>query len=77
MLYVGYVSWSTVTLFQKSAAQVLTEGSGDARANLMEAIRQAGGSEKAKLRSAKDLKIEAKKKKQVGLKKMFAGKSVP
>jgi hypothetical protein len=31
----------------------------------MEAIRQAGGSEKAKLRSAKDIKIEAKKKKQV------------
>lgn len=30
----------------------------------MEAIRQAGGSGKAKLRSAKDLKIEAKKKKQ-------------
>jgi hypothetical protein len=72
MLYVGCVSWSTVTLFQKSA-----EGSGDAHANLMEAIRQAGGSGKAKLRSAKDLKIEAKKKKQVGLKKMYAGKSVP
>jgi hypothetical protein len=34
----------------------------------MEAIRQAGGSGKAKLRSAKDLKIEAKKKKQVGFK---------
>jgi hypothetical protein len=31
----------------------------------MEAIRRAGGSEKAKLRSAKDIKIEAKKKKQV------------
>ena len=31
----------------------------------MEAIRQAGGSGKAKLRSAKDMKIEAKKKKQV------------
>jgi hypothetical protein len=54
---------------------VHTGSSGDARANLMEAIRQAGGSEKAKLRSAKDLKIEAKKKKQVGL-KMYIGKSV-
>lgn len=37
---------------------------GDARANLMESIRQAGGSGKARLRSAKDRKIEVKKKKQ-------------
>jgi hypothetical protein len=37
----------------------------------MEAIRQAGGSGKAKLRSAKDLKIEAKKKKQVGFKNVY------
>jgi len=50
-------------LFQKSTA--LPVESSDARANLMEAIRQAGGSGKAKLRSAKDMKIEAKKKKQV------------
>jgi hypothetical protein len=53
------------TLFQKYTA-LPVENSGDARANLMEAIRQAGGSGKAKLRSAKDMKIEAKKKKQVG-----------
>jgi hypothetical protein len=50
-------------LFQKSTP--LPVESSDARANLMEAIRQAGGSGKAKLRSAKDMKIEAKKKKQV------------
>jgi len=50
-------------LFQKSTA--LPVESSDARASLMEAIRQAGGSGKAKLRSAKDMKIEAKKKKQV------------
>jgi hypothetical protein len=50
-------------LFQKSTA--LPVESGNAHANLMEAIRQAGGSGKAKLRSAKDMKIEAKKKKQV------------
>jgi hypothetical protein len=35
----------------------------------MEAIRQAGGSGKAKLRSAKDIKIEAKKKKQASFEK--------
>lgn len=51
-------------LLQKSAG-ASTEGSSDARANLMEAIRQAGGSGKAQLRSAKDIKIEAKKKKMV------------
>ena len=52
------------SLFQKSTT-LRIESSGDARASLMEAIRQAGGSGKAKLRSAKDMKIEAKKKKQV------------
>ena len=52
------------TLFQKNTA-LPVESSGDARASLMEAIRQAGGSGKAKLRSANDMKIEAKKKKQV------------
>jgi hypothetical protein len=57
-------------LFQKSGG-VHTQGSGDAHANLMEAIRQAGGSGKAKLRSAKDLKIEAKKKKQVRFENIF------
>nr|CAD7579315.1 unnamed protein product [Timema californicum] len=36
----------------------------DARASLMEAIRKAGGTGLAKLRSAKEIKIEAKKKKQ-------------
>jgi len=50
-------------LFQKSTALPVERS--DARATLMEAIRQAGGSGKAKLRSAKDMKIEAKKKKQV------------
>ncbi|XP_076363685.1 WASH complex subunit 1-like isoform X2 [Tachypleus tridentatus] len=37
---------------------------GDARASLLESIRQVGGSGKAKLRSVKERKIEAKKKKQ-------------
>lgn len=38
---------------------------GDARANLMEAIRNAGGSGKAKLRSVIDRKQEAKRMRQV------------
>ncbi|XP_013793587.1 LOW QUALITY PROTEIN: WASH complex subunit 1-like, partial [Limulus polyphemus] len=37
---------------------------GNARASLLESIRQMGGSGKAKLRSVKERKIEAKKKKQ-------------
>lgn len=36
----------------------------DSRATLMDAIRKAGGSGKAKLRSVEDRKVEAKKKKQ-------------
>lgn len=39
----------------------------DAHATLMEAIRKAGGSGKAHLRSAADRKIEAKRQKQVSL----------
>ncbi|CAG0893929.1 unnamed protein product, partial [Cyprideis torosa] len=39
--------------------------SGDARANLMEAIRQAGGSKKAGLRSAKEKRIAEKREKQL------------
>ena len=61
--FIWKISVDEVILFQKSPA--LPVESNDARANLMEAIRQAGGSGKAKLRSAKDMKIEAKKKKQV------------
>jgi len=61
--FIRKISVNEGILFQKSTA--LPVESSDARANLMEAIRQAGGSGKAKLRSAKDMKIEAKKKKQV------------
>lgn len=45
----------------KGAAPV----AGDARASLLDAIRRAGGSGKAKLKSVAERKVAAKKKKEV------------
>ena len=57
------------------ATPAQTEGGGG-RASLMEAIRNAGGSSKAGLKSVKEQKMEEKKAKQEELENPGAGQSV-